>query len=80
MYLGYIEESKFKPSLPLARMLTRLCNNKLCCITLNWEGEKRSLYGKVVVGKYIIKLCEGLTIVVNLLGEPLGWGLGVLGG
>jgi ribosome biogenesis protein Nip4 len=78
MYLGYIEDDKFKPSLPLARKLSKLCGEKLCCATLDWEGEKRFLYGRTVRGDHIVEWCEGLTIVVNPLGEPLGWGLGVV--
>lgn len=80
LYLGYIEGDKFKPSLPLARKLSKLCNTRLKCIVLDWEGEKRFLYGRMVRGAHIIAWVEGLTVVLNPIGEPLGWAMGVTRG
>lgn len=80
LYLGYVEGSRFKPGLPLARKLARLCGSRINCIVLSWDGEKRFLYGRIVREKDIMKWVEGLTIVLNPLGEPLGWGLGLTRG
>jgi 60S ribosome subunit biogenesis protein NIP7 len=77
MYLGYLEGDRFKPGLPLARKLSRLCGVRLCCIVLSEEGEKRFLYGRIVWESNVVNWCDGLSVVVNTLGEPLGWGLGV---
>ncbi len=77
MYVGCIVGDSFKPGLPLARKLSKLCNVKLCCIALDEVGEKRFLYGRVVSGDHVVRWCEGMTVVVNVAGEPLGWGLGV---
>jgi len=80
LYIGYIEGGRFKPSLPLARRLSSLCGVKLRCIVLDEEGEKRFLYGRTVRGGRVVEWVEGLTVVLNRLGEPLGWGLGLLRG
>ncbi len=78
LYLGYIEKGRFKPGLPLARKLALDCNRKIKCIKLDDEGEKRFLYRRAVKQENIIEWHEGVTVVVNKQGEPLGWGKGVV--
>ncbi|MEM4820428.1 MAG: hypothetical protein QXN05_03920, partial [Acidilobaceae archaeon] len=48
LYLGYVEKGRFKPGLPLARRLSSLCGRTFKCFVVDWEGEKRFLYGREV--------------------------------
>ena len=80
LYLGLIYRTReglgFKPGLPLARRLSRLCKiyDKRCYV-VNEEGEKRFLYGKPVPREMILNVGNRpLGIVINILGESLGWG------
>jgi len=74
-YLGYIKNSKFYPGLTLLRRVSRLCNNEIDCIKLNKKGEKQFLYGKEVKDN-IISFKIGLSVVLNEIDEPIGWGIG----
>lgn len=80
LYLGYIEKGRFKPGLPLARKLAGNCGKTIKCIKLDEEGEKRFLYRRIVKQENIIEWHEGVTVVVNRQGEPIGWGRGVVEG
>ena len=79
-YIGYIDRGSFKPSLPLAHRLSRLCGHVIKCIKLSSDGEKFFLYGRRVLAANVIEWSPGLRIVVNAGGEALGWGVGVSGG
>ncbi len=80
LYLGLIYRTPkglgFKPGLPLAKRLSKVC--KICnrkCHVVNERGEKRFLYGKPVPKEMILNVgSRPLGIVINILGEPLGWG------
>ncbi len=76
LYLGTIDRSGFIPSLPLAHRLSRLCSHLIPCVRVTWEGEKFFLYGRRVLEENIEVWSPGLRIVVNPLGEAIGWGLG----
>ncbi|MEM0366491.1 MAG: hypothetical protein QXJ70_05485 [Acidilobaceae archaeon] len=78
LYIGYIEGNMLKPGLQLARKLAVKCSREIKCIKLTWSGEKKFLYGRIVRGEEdIIEWVEGLRVVINPLGEPLGWGEGI---
>ena len=79
-YIGYIEGYRFNPSLPLAHRLSRLCGHLIKCSRVSWSGEKFFLYGRRVMGDNIVEWSPGLRIVVNPLGEALGWGVGIVEG
>jgi ribosome biogenesis protein Nip4 len=80
LYLGLLYKRKsgslgFKPSLPLARRISSLCKTVLKCFVLNDKGEKIFLYGKEVPIDLILKLSDRkISVVINIRGEPLGWG------
>lgn len=65
----------FKPSLPLAGRLAPKCG-VIKCIRVTFEGERFFLYGRSVLEANIDEWHPGIRIVVNRLGEPLGWGVG----
>lgn len=76
-YIGSIgPEDSFKPSLPLAQRLARLCETSVTCIRLDMRGSKLFLYGKVVPEEHIVEFNENVTAVLDPLGEALGWGQG----
>ncbi len=76
-YLGMLAPGKrFKPSLPLARMLAPKCGAVLDCIVVSASGERFFLYGRDVFEDHIVAWVPGLRIVVNESGEALGWGEG----
>ncbi len=79
LYLGLIYKTshkvKFKPGLPLARRLSKLCKTEIRCHVVNEKGEKRFLYGRTVPTRMILNIgSKPMSIVINILGEPLGWG------
>lgn len=74
-YLGMIRGGEFKPGLPLAWRLSRLCGVTLRCHVVDPHGEKVFLYGREVWGEHVREWGEGLSIVLNERGEPLGWGV-----
>lgn len=77
LYAGMIKPgSWFKPSLPLAHHLAPLCKKEIDCIIIDGIGEKFFLYGKRVVEPRIARWRRGLSLVINVLGEALGWGIG----
>ncbi len=79
LYVGMISPGKwFKPSLPLAHRLAAYCNKPVQCIILSELGERFFLYGKRVVEDNIIEWNNGLSLVVNMRGEALGWGIGAI--
>ncbi len=75
-YIGYIEESSFKPSIQLAIRLSRLCGQTIKCIVVDEDGERLFIYGRRVSSSKIKLWKPGLAIVVNKRGEALGWGRG----
>lgn len=74
-YLGMIEGGEFRPGLPLARRLSRLCGSTIKCHVVDSHGERVFLYGREVWGEHVKSWGEGFTVVVNEAGEPLGWGV-----
>ncbi|MCE4601436.1 MAG: hypothetical protein F7C38_07775 [Desulfurococcales archaeon] len=77
LYAGMIKPgSWFKPSLPLAHYLAPLCRGEINCIAVDGIGEKFFLYGRRVVEPRIARWRRGLSLVINVLGEALGWGIG----
>ena len=78
-YIGVIDHFalKFKPGLPLAMRLSRLCGSIIRCIVISGEGERFFTYGKPVHEANIVKWLRGLRVVVNEYGDCLGWGVGV---
>ncbi len=74
-YLGMIDSGLFKPSLPLAWRLSRMCGNPIKCIVLDEGAARRFLYGRPVA-RGVVEWRAGLSIVVDRLGEVLGWGKG----
>ncbi len=75
-FVGILEpRQRFKPGLPLAKRLSRKCGI-VRCITLSSRGERFFLYGRTVFEENILEWKRGLSIVVNELGEALGWGRG----
>jgi 60S ribosome subunit biogenesis protein NIP7 len=74
-YLGMIKREEFKPGLPLARRLSRLCGPQLRCHVVDSHGEKIFLYGREVWEEHVKSWGQGLSVVVNEAGEPLGWGV-----
>ncbi len=76
LYVGMMRPGEwFKPSLPLAHKLAPYCN-RMKCIVLDYNGEKFFLYGKTVYEENIVSWNPGVNLVVNELGEALGWGVG----
>ncbi len=79
LYMGLIYRTSkgigFKPGLPLARKLSKLCQISIRCYILNEKGEKKFLYGKIVPESFILESEDkGLGLVVNTQKEALGWG------
>ncbi len=65
---------RLSPSLHLARELGYLCIGRAVrCSIISEKGETHFLYGKNVYRDNIIEASEGLSIVINASGEPLGW-------
>ena len=75
-YVGSIEGEEFRPGLPLAHRLARLCGLGLRCIVLDVKGSMAFLYGKEVQEDHVLRFSEGLAVVVDPYGEALGWGVG----
>jgi len=73
-YLGYIEGDSFKPGLPLAFRLSRLCGLAIKCHRVDSFGEKVFLYGKTFFEEHVVEWGRGLSVVLGPHGEPLGWG------
>jgi len=77
-YLGLLARARsgyiFKPGLPLAHRLAGLCNTSIKCHVVDERGEKVFLYGKPVDLSHVISLGRGVTVVINRVGEALGWG------
>ncbi len=74
-YLGMLDSGLFKPSLPLAWRLSRLCGHAMRCIVLDDGAARRFLYGRPV-SQGIVEWRAGLSVVVDGSGEALGWGKG----
>ncbi len=74
-YLGMIRGNEFKPGLPLARRLSRLCGYTLRCHIVDSHGEKIFLYGREVWEEHVKTWGEDFSVVVNESREPLGWGI-----
>ncbi len=78
-YIGMMQPGKwFKPSLPLAHRLASFCNNPVKCSIVSEEGEKFFLYGRKVLEDNLITWNKGIVLVVNNIGEALGWGRGII--
>ncbi len=75
-YVGSMEGDEFRPGLPLAQRLARLCDLGARCIVLDARGVRAFLYGNEVQGEHVLSFAEGLSIVVDPHGEALGWGVG----
>ncbi|AMD30324.1 hypothetical protein SE86_01715 [Acidilobus sp. 7A] len=75
-YIGYIDREGFHPGLPLAQRLASKCFILMDCAVLDEHGAKVFLYGKEVDEDHIVKFREGLSVVLDTLLEPLGWGIG----
>ncbi len=73
-YIGYIEGGRFKPGLPLAWRLSRLCGIALQCHEVDEFGEKVFLYGKPVYEDHVRAWAPGVSVVLGPRGDPLGWG------
>ena len=75
-FLGILVPARaFKPSLPLAARLAGKCG-VIKCHRVTADGERFFLYGRGVLEDNIIEWHPGVGVVVNELGEPLGWGIG----
>ncbi len=77
--LGLVDKNNggFKPSLHLARELAPLCHGGVIkCSVLSPRGEALFLYGKTVYENNIVKWVKGVSLIVGVDYEPLGWGLG----
>ena len=77
--LGLVDRRSgtFKPSLHLARELALLCRGFIIkCSVLTPRGEALFLYGKSVYEENIVRWVRGVSLVVGVDYEPLGWGLG----
>ncbi|MCE4611531.1 MAG: hypothetical protein F7B17_06145 [Desulfurococcales archaeon] len=75
--IGYISGQALIPSLHLARDLAPLCRTgKLKCSILTPRGEALFLYGRIVYEENVVKWVEGVSLVVGIDYEPLGWGFG----
>lgn len=76
LYMGMMKPREwFKPSLPLAHKLAPY-RDRVRCIILDSNGEKYFLYGKTVFEENIEEWKPGLSLIVNEMGEALGWGTG----
>jgi len=76
--LGIIDREGFKPSLHLARILAPLCRGSVIkCSVVNPRGAELFLYGREVFEENIVRWVRGVSLVVGVDVEPLGWGLGV---
>ncbi|MGC9210462.1 MAG: hypothetical protein ACP5FT_04280 [Acidilobus sp.] len=75
-YIGSIGRDGFRPGLPLAQRLSRLCEAGIKCVELDLRGARSFLYGMAVGEEHIVRFTEGIAIVLDPLGEALGWGVG----
>mgnify|MGYP001770649168 CR=1 FL=1 len=76
-YIGSLQGERFVPGLPLALRLQRLCGVSMECIVVDTRGAKVFLYGMPVEDQHILKFYEGVRVVLDPLGEAIGWGVGV---
>ena len=76
-YIGSLQGERFVPGLPLALRLQRLCGVSMECIVVDTRGAKVFLYGMPVEDRHILEFHEGVRVVLDPLGEAIGWGAGV---
>lgn len=76
-YIGLIAYRRgqpvFKPGLPLAHRLSRLCGTAIECHVVDEAGERILLYGRPVPLDLTLSVAGGLSVVVNTRNEALGW-------